>query len=544
MIKLICELIIMSISGTVMYFLSLFFKGRKYAAPRYAMLIAAVAIMLIPFDPAALAPKILSVELPRETVYGSGYVTSMNNGISLSDIAVTAACTIWFAGAFISGIGIIKGYMKTSRVVKRVSKRTLDGRIIGIYESVCKTLSVKRGIDVCVSRHLRSPLLFGIVKPRIILPEREFTDAELEMIITHELVHYKHRDLWIALAASVVRCVHWFNPCAYLLGAAIAETRELCCDESVLTVMNTDDRKDYGRVIISVIEDGIKCNPAYTTAMASSKKCIRKRLVKIAHFKKPSRAARLTALAAVCACSAVSLTSFGFTQAAEAVPSELTHRMAEAVHPYPERKPEPPENRSIYEETPTPSGAASSLESAPEEMSLPQTSEPAAQTAAREEAEHIVYTFELDESEPTPDTAEERPLSSEAEAVSEEPSVPQAAERKETNPIPDPAAEPSAVPQTFTLPETAYIFTPDLSAGNELRSDNFYASEDITLSVSKSGDASIRLYDAATNDLIYDDSVSPNRSSFSIDMPSGSTYYITVTKGRRDDVSVYIKADE
>ena len=32
MLKLICELIIMSVSGSVMYALSLLFKGRKHAA--------------------------------------------------------------------------------------------------------------------------------------------------------------------------------------------------------------------------------------------------------------------------------------------------------------------------------------------------------------------------------------------------------------------------------------------------------------------------------------------------------------------------------
>ena len=41
MMKFICELIIMSISGTVMYGFSVLLRGRKYAAMRYAMLAAA-----------------------------------------------------------------------------------------------------------------------------------------------------------------------------------------------------------------------------------------------------------------------------------------------------------------------------------------------------------------------------------------------------------------------------------------------------------------------------------------------------------------------
>lgn len=523
MLKVICELIIMSVSGTVMYALSLLFKGRKHAASRYAMLIAAAVIMLIPFGAIDIAPKMLNIELMRETVSGAGYAVQTQTGVSFSDIAVAAVFFIWLTGAAVTGIGIIRDYIKTAHVIKRVSEKTLDGRIIGIYKSVCGLLSVRQGVSIYVSRHLRSPLLFGVIRPKIVIPEREFTDAELEMIMAHELVHYKHRDLWIALAAAAVRCVHWFNPCAYMLGAAITETRELCCDETVLAMMEPHDKKEYGRVIISVIEDGINGGLAYTTAMASPKKCIKKRLVKIAYFKKPSRIVRIAGMAAVCACSAVSLTAFGFTQAAEAVPTEITHRMAEAIAP--QSVPEPTTEPETEEAAaPVETEMPQATETAPAEQIT--TEEPAAAEEPEseagagyvtEEAEPEVYTFEIEADAPEPE-----------DVVTEEPEPPAAAETDE--------------PKTFVLPDAAYIFTPDLSGGVEVRSDNFYAAEDIKLSVSRSSDLTVRLYDADGDRLIYEDSGSSYRNSFSLDMPAGSTYYVTVLPGEDKAMSVYIRA--
>lgn len=528
MLKLICELIIMSVSGAVMYALSLLFKGKKHAVARYAMLIAAVVIMLIPFNAAGSAPKIFNVELARETVSGTGYAMQVQTGVSFSDIMVAAVFFVWLTGAVVSGIGVIRDYIRTSHVIKRVSKKTLDGRIIGIYKSVCGLLSVRQSVDIYVSSHLKSPLLFGVLKPRMVIPEREFTDEELEMIMAHELVHYKHRDLWIAIAAAAVRCVHWFNPCSYMLSAAIMETRELCCDETVLELIRPQDKKEYGRVIISVIEDGINGDLAYTTAMASPKKCIKKRLVKIAYFKKQSKIVRIVSMAAVCACAAVSLTAFGFTQAAEAVPTEITRHMAEAVSPRSTREPDPtvaPESEETYlpEETELPeiseeSPAATETATAEEQIII---AEEMSEGPAPAETEQSVYTFEMEADEPETET--DVPEQDEYEFTEES----------------GPAV---AGPKTFVLPESAYIFTPDLSEGVEVRSDNFYASEDIKLSVSKNNNHTVRLYDAEGDRLIYEDDADSYRGSFSLDMPEGSTYYVTVTPGRNKPISVYIKA--
>ena len=97
-----------------------------------------------------------------------------------------------------------------------------------------------------------SPLLFGIFKPMIIIPKNSFTYDELVMIMSHELMHYKHRDLLIKLVASVGVCVHWFNPVSYFLSKSLNSACELCCDESVLDMLDLDDKKEYGLSLIHI----------------------------------------------------------------------------------------------------------------------------------------------------------------------------------------------------------------------------------------------------------------------------------------------------
>lgn len=544
MMKFICELIIMSISGTVMYGFSVLLRGRKYAAMRYAMLAAAAVIMLVPFNLISFMPKLVRVELPSQISYSTGYAANVETGADIESIVIAVVILIWLLGALISGIGVVRNYIKTTRILKRVTEESYDERILDTYLNVCSMASVRPRAGIRVSRYLNSPLLFGVLKPQIIIPSRRFTDTELEMIIAHELIHYKHKDLWIALAAAAAQCVHWFNPFVYLIGTAVTETRELCCDEAVLDLLKPEDKKEYGRVIISVIEDGLKKRLAYTTAMASPKESIQKRLLKIVEFRKPSRAVRLVGAAAVCACTVTSLTAFGFTQAAEAVPTQITHKMAEAVRKSPKETPK----AEIEEQT----------TSAPV---IDEGTDTDAVVPAH--AESPVYTYEPLPSEQDIDT-EAEPEQSEIyedykeadETAAEEAFINKAAaEESQTDDRPSYSFENTAAddteeresvpqPQTFVLPESAYIFNPDISKGDEVRSDNFYASRDIKLTVRYGAyeNAAIAVYDADSGELVYDNGFRSYAPSFSMQMPEGSTYYIVV-RGKEENFSIFISGE-
>lgn len=526
-----------------MYGFSVLLRGRKYAAMRYAMLAAAAVIMLVPFNLISFMPKLVRVELPSQISYSTGYAANVETGADIESIVIAAVILIWFFGALISGIGVVRNYIKTTRILKRVTEESYDERILDTYLNVCSMASVRPRAELRVSRYLNSPLLFGVLKPQIIIPSRRFTDTELEMIIAHELIHYKHKDLWIALAAAAAQCVHWFNPFVYLIGTAVTETRELCCDEAVLDLLKPEDKKEYGRVIISVIEDGLKNRLAYTTAMASPKESIQKRLLKIVEFRKPSRAVRFVGAAAVCACTVTSLTAFGFTQAAEAVPTQITHKMAEAVRKSPKETPK----AEIEEQT---TAAPVIDEGTDTDAVVPAY------------AESPVYTYEPLLSEQDIDTEAEPEQSEiyedymeEDETSAEEAVINEAAAESQTDDRPSYSFENTAAddteeqesapqPQTFVLPESAYIFNPDISKGDEVRSDNFYASRDIKLTVRYGAyeNAAIAVYDADSGELVYDNGFRSYAPSFSMQMPEGSTYYIVV-RGKEENFSIFISGE-
>ena len=123
-------------------------------------------------------------------------------------------------------------------------------------------------------------MLTGLFTPTLLLPQRVFTDAELRLIFTHELTHFKRRDLWLQLAFLACRAVHWFNPLIPLFARALNRDRELACDEAVAAGESAARKKEYCGVILSAAGAacGKACAPVLSGSLGCSKEQLRARL--------------------------------------------------------------------------------------------------------------------------------------------------------------------------------------------------------------------------------------------------------------------------
>ena len=139
-------------------------------------------------------------------------------------------------------------------------------------------------LSVYVSRHAKSPCLFGL-NPAIYIPPDCLDDNEaLKFILAHEEAHYRHGDhLW-----SYLRCIclalHWFNPLVWLAAVLSRRDCEMACDESVLNRIGDEYRKAYGNTLINMIERQTKPSDLLlgTTMMTSGKSAIKERITMIA----------------------------------------------------------------------------------------------------------------------------------------------------------------------------------------------------------------------------------------------------------------------
>src|SRR5262249_14101193 len=99
-----------------------------------------------------------------------------------------------------------------------------------------------------------APLTIGMFSPTILLPSawREWDDAKLDAVLTHEISHVARWDCLTQYLALFHRATFWFSPLAWWLNRQITELAEQASDEAVLS--GGAERNQYARTLLGFLE--------------------------------------------------------------------------------------------------------------------------------------------------------------------------------------------------------------------------------------------------------------------------------------------------
>ncbi len=150
-----------------------------------------------------------------------------------------------------------------------------------------ETLGVKSSVRLACSSIVRSPVLVGLWRPTIYLPIGNAVN--LDMVIRHELIHLKRKDLWVKAFTLGASALHWFNPLVHILRKDIHVWGELSCDEEVVKEMSHAERKRYGETILSVMAGSRNLPVQFCASLSGDGKQLKRRLTMMLNVKKPKK---------------------------------------------------------------------------------------------------------------------------------------------------------------------------------------------------------------------------------------------------------------
>lgn len=109
---------------------------------------------------------------------------------------------------------------------------------------------------------------WGLWKPRVLLPAGAagWNRDRLEVVFAHELAHVRRNDWAVQLAASLLRCVYWFNPLVWIASRALRRESERACDDLVLKTGVAGAK--YATHLVAVARDAVSCRRHGSTAAA------------------------------------------------------------------------------------------------------------------------------------------------------------------------------------------------------------------------------------------------------------------------------------
>ncbi len=158
---------------------------------------------------------------------------------------------VWLGGAVLFIMYNFINYWFFIARIKKNGKATE----IKLVETAMNELKVKKKPRIILCDKISSPMLIGFISPVIILPTIDYTENELNVILKHELTHYKKRDLWYKLLMIVANGVHWFNPFVYIMVQQANRDLEFSCDDAVVENEGMEFRKEYSRTILKSMEN-------------------------------------------------------------------------------------------------------------------------------------------------------------------------------------------------------------------------------------------------------------------------------------------------
>lgn len=208
---------------------------------------------------------------------------------------------IWALGALGSAVWYIGGYRRFTR---RVRKTLLLPRATD--ERVYHAIPAHRRPALMRSDAVATPMLFGLFRPVIVLPNEDYDSETLRMLLAHELTHHRCGDIAIKWLSAAVYCLHWFNPFMLLIRRRLDECCELSCDERLLRGMDKGQRQAYGNALLAMADSAPVGAAVLATSFATEKRTLKERLEQIMKYKTRKGLVLILALAAamlLCACT-------------------------------------------------------------------------------------------------------------------------------------------------------------------------------------------------------------------------------------------------
>ena len=309
---LICNLFI-GVIIILLFGLKRLFRNTLTGRTQYNLWFLLLALLAVPFLPVSSRhPAAFLARLPfdvRGVLSGSGGGTGTASGAAsadtaagwMNDFAISVSSRtpsilglvlagVWTAGILIMILLVIRSSMRLRRI-KKSALPLQNPEVQTIYAGCLRDMNLTKSVPVYSTAFLESPVITGYFRPRIYLPIHLISDckpSEIRYILLHELQHYRHKDNLVNYLMILAGILYWFNPLVWTAFAAIRGDREIACDASVLRMLDKENYRDYGFTLINFAEKLSHTVFPFSAGLGGSTKQIRRRILNIAAYRKPS----------------------------------------------------------------------------------------------------------------------------------------------------------------------------------------------------------------------------------------------------------------
>jgi beta-lactamase regulating signal transducer with metallopeptidase domain len=175
--------------------------------------------------------------------------SSLENLIRLKDIVVSNSSSesrqwfylllfsVWVFGVSWQGISLVKAWRERQRLIHG-AVLLKDPAIIRCFKELCNRIHLSAIPKLMTVRaELGSPLLIGVWRPKIIVPDQvleKYRLNDLQLMLAHELAHLKRGDLLWNWIPELGQILFFFHPLLRVSRLRLKQIQEIACDYSAI----------------------------------------------------------------------------------------------------------------------------------------------------------------------------------------------------------------------------------------------------------------------------------------------------------------------
>lgn len=182
------------------------------------------------------------------------YLVSPSQSIN-QELAIDSLLGLWLSSIWALGFTLLISYWCLSQYNYR---KALKLAILtnSKYQQQLDDSGASK-LAIAQSSHIHSPILIGLFKQTLVIPEdfdALYTPEQQQLIISHEICHFTQHHMWTNQLALMLLALFWFNPLAWRAYSAFRQDQEHSCDQVVLSRKHTQSRIQYCKALVLAAE--------------------------------------------------------------------------------------------------------------------------------------------------------------------------------------------------------------------------------------------------------------------------------------------------
>ncbi len=164
---------------------------------------------------------------------------------------------IWLAGIVLFSVLLLLKMRRLRKWHDEQKEKELPPWFHNLLVETASYFNLNRLPAIVFSPHAKTPAVYGIVNPVMLLPAHYFenlSEEEAKHVLLHELAHLKRGDLIMHAVALGLQIIYWFNPLLVWVNRQLKHVREICCDLTVANVLR-EHTKAYRQTLLNTARE-------------------------------------------------------------------------------------------------------------------------------------------------------------------------------------------------------------------------------------------------------------------------------------------------